>query len=188
MRLYEGEGRHEEQSGSGRQADITNRAQMMMTTMTTGMSRSSTHIVSGSKYFEHDWPLKKGDEPWRWVCNQLIFSHKELDQKSGGKVWFRENGKWKTKIRKWVENIEIIYRKILPTKQAETAQRRKLTCHFILNWRVGSWSLKQQSDQKTELISRFTYVVFTKLSATSCGLPQQMKLLICHQIDVWLCD
>lgn len=33
MRLYEeNEGRHEEQSGSGRQADITNRAQMMTMT------------------------------------------------------------------------------------------------------------------------------------------------------------
>lgn len=51
MRLYEGEGRHEEQSGSGRQADITNRAQMMMM-MTTEMSWSST--VSGSKYSERD--------------------------------------------------------------------------------------------------------------------------------------
>lgn len=32
----------------GRQADITNRAQMMMMMMTTGMSR--TDFVSGSKY------------------------------------------------------------------------------------------------------------------------------------------
>lgn len=43
MRLYEGEGRHEEQSGSGRQADITNRAQMM--TMMTGMSWSGATLT-----------------------------------------------------------------------------------------------------------------------------------------------
>lgn len=48
MRLYEGEGRHEEQSGSGRQAgrqaDITNRAQMMMT----GMRAALTLLVAAN--------------------------------------------------------------------------------------------------------------------------------------------
>lgn len=43
MRLYDGEGRHEEQSGSGRQADITNRAQMMM--MMTGMIRNRATLI-----------------------------------------------------------------------------------------------------------------------------------------------
>lgn len=44
MRQYDGEGRHEEQSGSGRQADITNRAQRMIMMMT-GMSGSRATLI-----------------------------------------------------------------------------------------------------------------------------------------------
>lgn len=83
MRLYEGEGRHEEQSGSGRQADITNRAQMMMMT---GMSAALTLLVAANTV-KHNWPFK-GDKPWQSEF-QLIL----LDQNFWGKihmlaVWF----------------------------------------------------------------------------------------------------
>lgn len=117
---------------AGRQADVTNRAQMMMMMMT-GMSAALTLLVAANTVSPTD--------PWP--------SEFEIN------CWTRSFGR---KVEK--QNIKIKHQR--PFLMLETAV----------------WPKKKQ------LITKFTYLAFPTLSATSHSLPQQ-KLLSCH---VSVCD